>query len=78
MFPTAKFIRIVHNPVDRGVSLWRYNHQLRENTGTAAFYAKKCMKASAGTVAGYILHYAASEAEVFGISSQLLATIRTF
>jgi hypothetical protein len=62
MFPTAKFIRIVRNPVDRGVSLWRYNHEVHKNTGNEVFFAK-FMEASAGTVEGCILHYAALDAE---------------
>ena len=62
VFPTAKFIRIVRNPVDRGVSLWRYNHEVHKNTGNEVFFAK-FMEAPAGTVEGGILHYAAMDAE---------------
>lgn len=37
MFPTAKFICIVRNPVDRGVSLRRYNHEVQKIPATRCF-----------------------------------------
>ena len=62
MFPAAKIIRIVRNPIDRAISIWHHNERVHQTDHMPALY-DKFMHDTGGTLEGCIVRLAQREAK---------------
>ncbi|MEK9594743.1 MAG: sulfotransferase [Rhodospirillaceae bacterium] len=63
MFPRAKFLFIVRNPIDRALSLWDHNHKLFEIEKSDVHL--RFLKSFDGTLDGCVIDIASRDAKCF-------------